>query len=77
MLEFGWVPSVDRDSCSIYMQFADNTATPFGTPNEFWPEGTFVGAFPQPQKANENVLLWVLIREESFPTTVGGIIPSK
>jgi hypothetical protein len=77
MLEFSRIPSMDRDSRSIHMQLAHNATTPFRGLDEFWSESTFLRTLPQTQKTNENVFLWVLIRQECLPTAISGVVPPK
>lgn len=47
-------------------------------PRQLRPERPFIGALPEPQQADENVLLGILIRQERLPAPVRRVIaPQK
>ena len=60
-----------RHHAPIHMQLSYNGAASF----QLWAEGVR-RAFAQSQQTDENVLLWVLVRQEGFPATIGHIVAS-
>lgn len=76
MLEFLWIPRVDGRSSTIYVQFSDETAAPVHA-HQFFTERPVFRAFPESQKPNENIRLWVFVRQKCLPAAVGRIVPSE
>ena len=79
MLELGWVSAVHWNSGTVDVQLTNDTAPTLrsGLLNEFRTEGTFVRTLAEAKETDEDVFLWVFIREEGFPTAVGSVVPSK
>jgi hypothetical protein len=40
-------------------------------------ERPFLRTLPQPQQPNEDVLLWIFVRQEGLPPAVGSIVPPQ
>jgi hypothetical protein len=61
------------------MQLPDNTASAMIAflPDQLRSECPLLRAFPQPQQTDQNITLWILVRQEGLPTTIGSIIPPK
>ena len=79
MLEFGWIPSMHRYRGSIHMQLPHNTASALIAflPDQLWTEGSIIRAFPQPQQTDQDITLWILVRQECFPAAISSIIPPE
>ena len=71
VLELGGIPGVHRHHAPVHMQLSHDGTASF----QLWAEGVR-RAFAQSQQTDENVLLWVLIRQEGFPATIGHIVTS-
>ena len=69
MLELGWVPGGHWNNTAIHVELSDHRAASL----ELRPVALF-RELSEPEEPNEDVLLWVLVAEESFPTPVGRVV---
>eukprot|EP01139_Manchomonas_bermudensis_P009797 Amastigsp_a339562_118.p2 type:complete len:255 gc:universal Amastigsp_a339562_118:1515-751(-) len=72
MLKLCRVASVDRHRRAVHMQLTDNRDLA-GSARELWAERK-LGALAEAQEPNEDVLRGVLVREESLPAAVCGVV---
>lgn len=73
MLLLVHISGADSYSSAIDMELSDNAAAPL----QLWLAALGAAAhLAQPQQANQDVLLRVLICQESFPATIGTVVPS-
>ena len=61
------------------MQLPDDAASTLITflLHQLWTECPLIRAFSQPQQPNQNIALWILVRQESLPPAIGSIIPPE
>lgn len=68
-----------RHGRAVYMQFSHNTAPTLRTIllDELWTEGSVLRALSQPQQADEDIPLWIFVRQERFPPPVRRVISAE
>jgi len=71
-----WLMTTLREMAVTTHQFADDTASSVN-PSQFFAECAFLGTLSQSEQTDQDILLWIFIREESFPSPICGIISSK
>ena len=71
VLELRGIPGVHWHHTPVHMQLSHDGAASF----QLCAEGVR-RTFAQSQQTDENVLLWVLVRQEGFPATIGHIVAS-
>lgn len=69
MLKLSRVPAAHGDYASVHVQLSHN-----GHPAPQLKTEGFLRALPQPQEANQNVLIRVFVGQERLPATVCNII---
>jgi hypothetical protein len=75
-------PTVDQSATTLRMiaittyQFTDDTTSSVDS-SQFLAECAFLGTLSQSEQADQDILLWIFIREESLPTPIRSIISSK
>ncbi len=69
MLKFGWISRMHRNDAAVHVQLPnDGTAS-----LQLWSE-RLVRTLAKSQQSDQDVLFWVFIRQESFPTSVGDVV---
>merc|ERR1712037_391831 len=69
-LELCWVPGGHRNDAAVHMELSDNRTAPL----KLRPVA-LLRELPEPEEADEDVLLWVFVAEEGFPTPIGCVVP--
>lgn len=71
MLELAGVSAADGDNAAVDVELADDGGAAF----ELGSKGLRRAA-PQTQQADQDVLLWVLVRQEGLPAPIGYVVSS-
>ena len=69
VLELCWVPGGHRNDAAVHMELSDNRTAPL----KLRPVA-LLRELPEPEEADEDVLLWVLVAEEGLPTPIGCVV---